>query len=210
MALTYSASKEKADEVVDSIAKCGGKAVAIKADAADPESVRLSVAKTMEAFGGLDILVNNAGILAISPIEKFSMEDFDRMIAVNVRGLFVATQEAVRHMRDGGRIIHIGSCNSDRIPFGGSAVRIYPDERRGGRVHQSLRARSRSARITVNNVQPGPTETDMNPGTSQFADLNPPIHCPQSLPGKVEEIASFVAYLASPEAGYITERQFAG
>jgi 3-oxoacyl-[acyl-carrier protein] reductase len=202
VALTYSASKEKADEVVDSIAKSGGKAVAIKADAADSESVRMSVAKTMEAFGGLDILVNNAGILAISPIEKFSMEDFDRMIAVNVRGLFVATQEAARHMRDGGRIIHIGSCNSDRIPFGGASVYTLTKGAVAG-FTKGL-ARDLGPRgITVNNVQPGPTDTDMNPGIGQFADLNRQ-YTALNRYGKVEEIASFVAYLASPEAGYIT------
>ena len=119
VALTYSASPAMADEVVRSIKAAGGKALAIKADAADTEAVRLAVAKTIGSFGGIDILVNNAGTGIFAPIEQFSLEDFDKLIAVNVRGLFVATQEAARHMREGGRIIHIGSTNSERMPFVG-------------------------------------------------------------------------------------------
>src|SRR6266481_2302745 len=111
VALTHSASPAKADEVVRSIKAAGGKALAIKADAADTEAVRLAVAKTLRTFGGIDILVNNAGTAIFAPIEQFSSEDFEKLIAVNVRGLFVATQEAARHMREGGRIIHIGSTN---------------------------------------------------------------------------------------------------
>src|SRR5438876_222595 len=122
VALTYSASPAKADEVVRSIKTAGGKALAIKADAVDTEAVRLAVAKTVGAFGSIDILVNNAGVGIIAPIEQFSMEDFEKLIAVNVRGLFVATQEAARHMREGGRIIHIGSTNSERMPFVGGSV----------------------------------------------------------------------------------------
>src|SRR6267154_2886524 len=106
VALTYSASPGKADGVVRSIKAAGGKALAIKADAADPEAVRLAVAKTIGTFGGIDILVNNAGVAAIAPIEQFSLEDFEKLIAVYVRGLFVATPEAARHLREGGRIIH--------------------------------------------------------------------------------------------------------
>src|SRR5882672_4824919 len=122
VALTYSASPAKANEVVRAIEAAGGKALAIKADAADTEAVRLAVAKTVGAFGGIDILVNNAGVAAIAPIEQFSIEDFEKLIAVNVRGLFVATQEAARHLREGGRIIHIGSTNSERMPFIGGSV----------------------------------------------------------------------------------------
>ena len=122
VALTYAASSGKANEVVRSIEAAGGKALAIKADAADTEAVRLAVAKTVGAFGGIDILVNNAGLIAFAPIEQFSLEDFEKLIAINVRGLFVATQEAARHLREGGRIIHIGSAVSERLPFLGGSV----------------------------------------------------------------------------------------
>jgi 3-oxoacyl-[acyl-carrier protein] reductase len=106
VALTYSALPAKADEVVRSIETAGGKALAIKADAADTEAVRLAVAKTVGTFGGIDILVNNAGVGIIAPIEQFALADFEKLIAVNVRGLFVATQEAARHMREGSHHSH--------------------------------------------------------------------------------------------------------
>jgi len=108
VAFTYSLSKNKAGEVVSAIEKAGGKALAIKADAANPDEVRRAVNTAVETFGHLDILVNNAGALAVAPIGQFPMADFEKLLAVNVRGLFVATQEASRHLAEGGRIIHIG------------------------------------------------------------------------------------------------------
>jgi len=194
VALTYSASPAKADEVVRSIKAAGGKALAIKADAADTEAVRLAVAKTIGTFGGIDILVNNAGVGIIAPIEQFSLEDFEKLIAVNVRGLFVATQEAARHLREGGRIIHIGSTNSERMPFDGGSVYALTKG-----LARDLGPRG----ITVNNVQPGPIDTDMNPANTDFARDTVPFTALQRY-GQTDEIASFVAFLASSEASYIT------
>lgn len=200
--ITYSASPEKAQEVVRSIEATGGKALAVKADAAQPDAVRAAVRKTAEAFGGLDILVNNAGIVAIAPIDQFPVDDFEKLIAVNIKGMFVATQEAVRHMRDGGRIIHIGSCNSDRVPFQGGSVYALTKAAVVG-FTKGL-ARDLGPRgITVNNVQPGPTDTDMNPATGPNATGTVQNVALQRY-GKPEEIASFVAFLAGSEASYIT------
>jgi 3-oxoacyl-[acyl-carrier protein] reductase len=202
VAITYNESSAKAEEVVRGIEAAGGRALAIKADGANEEAVRLAVTKTVQTFGGIDILVNNAGALAIGPIEKFSMEDFDRMIGINIRGLFVATQEAARHMGEGGRIIHIGSCNSERIPFPGGSV--YALTKGAVAAFTKGLARDLGPRsITVNNVQPGPTDTDMNPAAGEFADFNRSFMAIQRYanPG---EIANFVAFLASPEAGFIT------
>jgi len=202
VALTYSASPAKADEVVRSIKAAGGKALAIKADAADTEAVRLAVAKTIGTFGGIDILVNNAGVGIIAPIEQFSLEDFEKLIAVNVRGLFVATQEAARHLREGGRIIHIGSTNSERMPFDGGSVYALTKGAVAG-FTKGL-ARDLGPRgITVNNVQPGPIDTDMNPANTDFARDTVPFTALQRY-GQTDEIASFVAFLASSEASYIT------
>ncbi len=202
VALTYSTSPGKAEEVVRAIEAAGGRALAIKADAADPEAVRLAVAKTVGAFGGIDILVNNAGALAVAPIEQFSLEDFDKLIAVNIRGVFVATQEAARHMREGGRIIHIGSTNSDRMPFAGGSV--YALTKGAIAAFTKGLARDLGPRsITVNNVQPGPIDTDMNPADGEFAKATVQNVALQRY-GHTDEIASFVAYLASPEASYIT------
>ena len=168
VAITYTSSPAKAEEVVKEIEAAGGRALAIQADAADAEAVRLSVSKTIGQFGAIDILVNNAGVAVMAPIEQFSLEDFDRLIAVNIRGLFVATQEAARHMRDNGRIIHIGSVNSDRMPFIGGSV--YALTKGAVASFTNGLARDLGTRgITVNNVQPGPVDTDLNPADGASA-----------------------------------------
>ena len=202
VALTYSASPDKADEVVRAIEDADGKALAIKADATDVNAVRGAVRETIETFGGIDILVNNAGVIALAPIEEFSIEDFDRLVAVNVKGLFVATKEAARHMRNGGRIIHIGSCNSLSVPFAGGSVYALTKGAVAG-FTKGL-ARDLGPRgITVNNVQPGPVDTDMNPADGEFAD-SARQHIALQRYAQPEEVASFVAYIASPEASFIT------
>jgi len=145
--------------------------------------------------------VNNAGVGIIAPIEQFSLEDFEKLIAVNVRGLFVATQEAARHMREGG-IIHIGSTNSERMPFVGGSVYALTKAAVAGftkGVARDLGPRG----ITVDNVQPGPIDTDTNPADSDFAKTLVPITALERY-GNTDEIASFVAFLASSEASYIT------
>ena len=119
VAITYASSPQKADEVLRSIDSKGGHAVAIRADSADVEAVRNAVAETVQAFGGLDILVNNAGIATLAPVDEFKLAEFDRLIAVNVRGVFVAVQAATRHMKRGGRVINIGGVNSDLRSFAG-------------------------------------------------------------------------------------------
>ena len=166
--LTYTSSPQKAEEVVRVIKSAGGRALAIRTDSADVEAVKNAVAQTVKAFGGLDILVNNAGVAALAPIDEFKLEDFDRLIAVNVRGVFVAVQEAVRHMKEGGRIINIGSINSDFVPFTGGSVYALTKSALAG-FTRGL-ARDLGARgITVNNIQPGPVDTDMNPADGPFA-----------------------------------------
>lgn len=202
VAITYVGSTERALALVAEIEAAGGKALAIQADSGDADAVKRAVAETVKAFGRLDILVNNAGVTALAPIESFSLEDFDRLIAVNVRGLFVASQEAARHMAEGGRIIHIGSVNSDVMPFVGGSVYALTKAAVAG-FTRGL-ARDLGARgITVNNIQPGPVDTDMNPATGPFDDnLRAMIAVKRY--GQSSEIAGMVAYLASPEAAYVT------
>lgn len=202
VAFTYVSSEAKAQELQDSITSTGGKALAIKADSADAAAIHHAVASTVETFGGVDILVNNAGVLAIGPLEEFSLEDFDRTLNINVRSVFIASQAAARHMGDGGRIINIGSTNADRMPFAGGGVYAMSKSALVG-LTKGL-ARDLGPRgITINNVQPGPVDTDMNPATGDFAESLIPLMA-ISRYGHAEEIASFVAYLAGPEAGYIT------
>src|SRR6185369_1869286 len=118
--------------------------------------------ETVREFGRLDILVNNAGALVVKPVQDLTLADFDHIVDVNVKGLFVATQEALRHIGEGGRIINIGSINSERTPFAGGALYVLTKSAVAG-LTKAL-ARDLGPRgITINNVQPGPVDTDMNP-----------------------------------------------
>jgi 3-oxoacyl-[acyl-carrier protein] reductase len=202
VAFTYVSSTAKAEELQNSITSAGGKALAIKADSADAIAIRKAVNATVEAFGRLDILVNNAGVLAVAPLEDFKLEDFDQTLAINVRSVFIATQEAAKHMTEGGRIINIGSTNAERMPFAGGGPYAMSKSALVG-LTKGL-ARDLGPRgITINNVQPGPVDTDMNPASGDFAESLIPLMAVGRY-GRVEEIASFVAYLVGPEAGYIT------
>lgn len=202
VAFTYISSEAKAKELQHSIIAQGGKALAIHADSTNEKAIRAAVNRTVEAFGSLDILVNNAGVLAVGPLQDFSMEDFDRTLNINVRSVFIAAQEAERHMGKGGRIINIGSTNAERMPFAGGGVYAMSKSALVG-LTKGL-ARDLGPRgITINNVQPGPVDTDMNPASGDFAESLIPLMAVGRY-GHVEEIASFVAYLAGPEAGYIT------
>lgn len=202
VALTYSSSPERAQQAVQEAQALGVKATAIQADSSDAEALDAAVERAAIELGGLDILVNNAGIAQMAPIDEFKLADFDRTFAVNVRAVFVATQAAVKHMKEGGRVINIGSTNAERMPFQGGAVYAMSKSALQGLV-QGLSRDLGPRGITINNVQPGPVDTDMNPASGEFAESLKKL---MALPryGHVDEIASFVAYLAGPEAGYIT------
>ncbi len=202
VAITYASAQQKADEVVRASESAGGRAVAIRADSADAVAVKSAVAETVRRLGRLDALVNNAGIAVMAPLEQFLLEDFDRMVAVNVRAVFLAAQEASRHMSEGGRIITIGSVNADRIPFPGGAVYAMTKAAVAG-LTRGL-ARDLGPRgITVNNVQPGPIDTDMNPADGPYSEAMKGWTALGRF-GRGEEIAAMVAYLAGPEAGFVT------
>ena len=202
VAFTYVSSAAKAEELQNSITANGGKALAIKADSADADAIRHAVSSTVEAFGRVDILVNNAGVLAVAPLEDFKLEDFDQTVAINIRSVFIASQEAAKHMGEGSRIVNIGSTNADRMPFGGGGVYAMSKSALVG-LTKGL-ARDLGPRgITINNVQPGPVDTDMNPAHGDFAESLIPLMAVGRY-GTADEIASFVAYLVGPEAGYIT------
>jgi 3-oxoacyl-[acyl-carrier protein] reductase len=202
VAITYSSSPERAQQVVTEISKHGGKALAIQADAADQSAVRGAVQQAAKDFGKLDILVNNAGVLALGGIADFPAEDFEKALSVNVRSVFTAIQEAVRHMPDGGRIITIGSVNSERMPFQGGSVYALTK----GAVASFTKGLARDLGprgITVNNIQPGPVDTEANPASGPFADVMLGLMALKRY-GHADEVAAMTAYLAGPEAGYIT------
>ncbi len=203
VALTSVNKPEQARETVQAAQALSVEALAIRADNADAGAVVAAVEQTVRELGGLDILVNNAGILVIASIDDYRLEDLDRMLAVNVRAVFVASQAAVKHMQSGGRIINIASCNAERMPFAGGAVYAMSKAALVGLV-KGLSRDLGPRGITVNNVAPGPVDTDMNPATSDFARVT--VDRFMALPryGTVDEIASLVAWLASPEAAYVT------
>lgn len=202
VAVTYAKGKIKAEEVVREIEGADGRAVAIAADSADAEAVRAAVAQTVEVFGRLDVLVNNAGIATLGALEEFALADFDEMVAVNVRAVFVAAQEAARYMGEGGRIVTIGSVNAERMPFAGGSVYAMTKAAVAG-LTRGL-ARDLGPRgITVNTVQPGPVDTDMNPAEGEFADSLRSLLALNRY-GRSEEVAALVAYLAGPESSFVT------
>ena len=202
VALTYVSKPDQANETVTAARALGGRALAIQADSADAAAVVLAVERTVAELGGIDILVNSAGIAVMAPLDDYRLEDLDRTLAVNVRAVFVATQAAAKHMKTGGRIITIGSCNADRMPFEGGAAYAMSKAALVGLVKGLARDLGPRG-ITVNNVQPGPIDTDMNPADGDFADS---LRKLMALPryGTAEEIAAMVAYLAGPEAGFVT------
>lgn len=202
VAFTYASSAARADALVAEVTANGGKCLAICADSADVAALQQAVRQAAEHFGKLDILVNNAGVLSWAPTEEFPLDELDRTFAINIRGVFVASQEAARHMNDGGRIINIGSTNAERVPVAGGAVYAMSKSALVGLVKGMARDLG-PRRITVNNVQPGPIDTEMNPAEGEFADQLKALMALDRY-GKADEIAAFVTYLAGPEAGYIT------
>jgi 3-oxoacyl-[acyl-carrier protein] reductase len=202
VAITYAKDVGAAPAVVKAIERDGGKAVAIQADAADAEAVKAAVEKAVATFGRLDVLVNNAGTAIPKSFEETTLEEIDRVININVRGVFVTTQAALKHMNDGGRIIMIGSAVGERAQVAG----LVPYSATKGAVKMFSQALSRevgSRGITVNNVQPGPIDTDLNPAAGDWAR---PQKATTALDryGRVEEIAAMVAFVAGPESSYIT------
>lgn len=202
VAITYVQGATAAQALVDEINHAGGRAIAIQADSAIDADVEMAVTRTKEAFGSFDILVNSAGVLAIAPIVEFTNEDLDRTIAVNIRSAVIASRAAARVMGSGGRIIHIGSTNAERMPFAGGAVYAMSKSALQG-LTQGLARDLGPSGITVNVVQPGPVDTDMNPANGPMAAGLVPFLATGRY-GRPEEVASFVAYLAGPEAANIT------
>jgi 3-oxoacyl-[acyl-carrier protein] reductase len=199
VAFTYSSSEEKALQLVREIESAGGKALALKADSASANELRAAVTRTTEALGSLDIFVSNAGILSLGTIDTYSLEEFDRMVAINVRAAFVGIQAAAQEMKDGGRIVLIGSNTAIRTAFAGGSVYSMTKAALAGLVRGAAIDLAPRA-ITVNNVQPGPTATDMSTAHTEKVKTLIPL----KRMGDVAEVASFVSYLASEEAGFIT------
>jgi 3-oxoacyl-[acyl-carrier protein] reductase len=202
VAITYSKGADAAASVVKGIESAGGKAVAIQADATDAAAVKAAIEKAVASLGRLDVLVNNAGTAIPKKFEETTLEELDRVIDLNVRGVFVTTQAALKHMNDGGRIVMIGSCVGERMMTPG----LVPYSATKGAIRMFTQGLSREVGdrgITVNNIQPGPIDTDLNPAAGEWA-------VPQKAAtalnryGSVDDVAALVAFVAGPEASYIT------
>ena len=202
VAITYTKGADAAQAVVKEIESTGRKAIAIQADAADAAAVKAAVEKTVATLGRLDVLVNNAGTAIPKTFEETTLEEMDRVIDINIRGVFVATQAALKHMKEGGRIITIGSCVGERMMTPG----LVPYSATKGAVKMFTQGLSREVGgrgITVNNVQPGPIDTDLNPAAGDWAEPQVAATALKRY-GHVDEVAALVSFVASPEASYIT------
>jgi 3-oxoacyl-[acyl-carrier protein] reductase len=202
VAVTYVTAGDKVRDVVAKIEGVGRRALAIAADGADPSAVRAAVEQTIAVLGRLDILVNNAGIFIAKPLEDLTIDDFDRMVAVNTRAAFVASQAASQHMRGGGRIISIGSNLAERVPGPGMSLYSLTKAALVG-MSKGLARDLGPHGITVNVVHPGSTDTDMNPADGESADEQRNL---MAIPryGEPRDIAGLVAWLAGEESRFVT------
>ncbi|GKW38303.1 MULTISPECIES: 3-oxoacyl-ACP reductase family protein [Pectobacterium] len=202
VAITYQSSEERALDVVRAIEAKGRRAFAIKADSADAEAVVRSVNEAAQALGGLDILVNNAGIARGGMLSQLSLADIDDTLNVNVRAVVLASQAAIPHLGQGGRIISIGSSVAERVSMPGLSVYAMSKSALLSFTRGLARELGPNG-ITVNLVHPGSTDTDMNPADGDYAEAQ----CASIALGhygKPEDIAAAVAFLASPAARQIT------
>ncbi|WP_413807607.1 SDR family NAD(P)-dependent oxidoreductase [Streptomyces sp. OE57] len=202
VALTYHSQAERAADVVDRIKALGRRAWAVQADGIDAQAVRATVEGTAAEFGRLDILVNNAGVGVLGPIAELSLDDVDRVLAVNVRAPFLLAQAATAHMADGGRIISIGSCMAERVAFPGGS--LYATSKTALTGLTKALARELGPRgITANLIHPGPVDTDMNPADGENAAFQSGFTALGRY-GRTTEIAATVAHLAGDSGRYIT------
>jgi len=202
VAITYTKGADAAASLVKEIERSGRKAIAIQADAADAAAVEAAVEKTVATFGRLDVLVNNAGTAIPKTFEETTLKELDRVLDINIRGVFIATKAALKHMKNGGRIISIGSCVGERILAPG----LVPYSATKGAVKMFTQGLSREVGgrgITVNNVQPGPIDTDLNPASGDWAAPQKAVTALGRY-GKADEVAALVAFVAGPESSYIT------
>ncbi|MER8230935.1 SDR family NAD(P)-dependent oxidoreductase [Streptomyces sp. NPDC101490] len=206
VAFTYVRDETGAKEVAARIEAAGRRALPLRADAADAGDAAGAVHWAVDALGRLDVLVNNAGVGVLGPLESLSLADVDRVLAVNVRAVFLASQAAAAHLPEGGRIVTVGSCMALRVPGPGGTLYAMSKAALTG-LTKAL-ARDLGGRgITANLVHPGPVDTDMNPADGPYADGQRALTALGRF-GTPEEVAAMVAFLAGPEGRYVTGAEF--
>jgi 3-oxoacyl-[acyl-carrier protein] reductase len=198
VAFTYVSRQEKAIQLADGIVAQGGEALPIKADSANPDEIRAAITKAVEQYGKIDVLVVNAGVFDFAMIDTMRLDKLDLILNVNVRGVYLSIQASVPHLKDGGRVITIGS--NVAIRAGSPGVSAYQMSK--GAVAAMVKGIAHDLaprRITVNNVQPGAIGTDMIPDHKAAAGGTILKRI-----GTPEEVAGLIAYLARDEAAFIT------
>ncbi|MEU7026330.1 SDR family oxidoreductase [Streptomyces sp. NPDC046275] len=206
VAFTYVREEERAREVAARIEAAGGKALPLRADAADAGDAAGAVEWAADALGGLDVLVNNAGVGVIAPLESLTLAEVDRVLAVNVRASFLASQAAAARMTAGGRIVTIGTCMTQRVPGPGGTLYAMSKTALVG-LTKALARELGGRGITANIVHPGPTDTDMNPAAGPFA-ADQAAMTALGRYGTAAEVAAAVAFLSGPDAAYVTGAEF--
>jgi NAD(P)-dependent dehydrogenase (short-subunit alcohol dehydrogenase family) len=200
--ITYIRSTEKAAAVVRAIEAKGRRALAVQADSGDPAAVRRSIKETVATLGGLDILVNNVGVSRSGPLADMPFAEIEEVLNVNARAAVLASQAAIPHLQQGGRIITIGSCLAERVPYPG--LTVYSMSKSALLAFTRGLARELGPRdITVNLIQPGPIDTDQNPANGDWAEPNRRLTALGRY-GAPADIAAAVAFLASPAAQFVT------
>ncbi|WP_426504442.1 SDR family NAD(P)-dependent oxidoreductase [Dactylosporangium sp. McL0621] len=202
VALTYAANADKAEAVAEKIRAEGGHVLVLRADHESPSDPVAAVETVADTFGRLDILVNNAGIYLGGPLGTVPPADVDRILAVNVRAVFLASQAAAEHMTEGGRIVTIGSALSDRVPAEGMTVYAMAKSALVG-LTRGLARDLGSRGITATLVHAGLIDTDMNPAdgpASSFFSSVPAL----ARYGEPDDVAAMVSYLCGDGARYVT------
>ena len=200
--VNYAGNAAKAEEVVNEITSAGGRALAIQANVANPEDVKLLFEKTLKAFGQIDVVVNNAGIMSLSPISKGDVETFDKVIATNLRGTFLVLSQAAQHVAEGGRIIAFSSSVlAKNFPTYGPYIASKAGVE--GLVHV-LANELRGNKITVNAIAPGPVGTELfleGKTEEQIKQISG--MAPLERLGQPDDIANVVSFLAGPDGGWV-------
>ncbi|MEV4428093.1 SDR family NAD(P)-dependent oxidoreductase [Streptomyces sp. R-07] len=206
VAFTYVQDEARAKEVAARIEAAGRKALPLRADAADAGDAAGAVEWAADALGRLDVLVNNVGAGVLGPLESLSLADVDRVLAVNVRAAFLASQAAAGRLPEGGRIVTIGSCMTQRVPGPGGTLYTMSKAALIG-LTKALARELGGRGITANIVHPGPVDTEMNPADGPYAEGQAAMTALGRF-GTPAEVAAMVAFLAGPGGRYVTGAEF--